>query len=79
MLRPETFQRSYVVFRNIPYLVTDSVQKFSASVGVLSRGQVVWLPGLDDRTPKSVTAFVEEIGLISLDPRALVPADILTP
>ena len=77
MLRPETFQRSYVVFRNSPYLMTDSAQGFSAMGGVLSRGQVVWLQGLDGKQPRSVTAFVDEIGLILMDPRGLVSADIL--
>lgn len=77
MLRPELFQRSYVVFRNCPYFTSDSPELFDAMGGVLSRGQVVWLEGLEGKHPRSVTAFVDEIGLVSLDPRVLVPADVL--
>lgn len=77
MLRPETFARSYVVFRNLPYAMADSAKEFSSMGGVLSRGQVVWLQGPDGKQSTDVTAFVDQVGLVWLDPRGLVPADIL--
>ena len=82
MLRPASFMQPYVAFSNIPYLCGEqSVREFSpGSGGVLGRGQTVWTQeAYNSRTvPVVAIAFVDEIGIISLDPRGLVPADLLS-
>ena len=79
MLKPESFTQPYVAIRNIPYVCGDT--RSEEVGGVLSRGQLVWTEAAYE--PKgyhsSTTAFVEEIGLISLYTGWLVRADILVP
>lgn len=83
MLRPAIFQRPYVAFRHIPYLRggQSETESCPGSGGVLGRGQTVWTQKAYDprNTPPQALAFVEEIGVVSLDPRGLVPADLLNP
>jgi len=74
---PEPFRQPYLAIQNIPYHCEDASTKIShASGGVLRRGQAVWTeesyrPG---HPVRSVRAFVETIGVVSLDPRWLVRA-----
>jgi hypothetical protein len=44
--------------------------------GVLAKGELVWVRTLFDaeKRPISISAFVDDIGIISLDPRWLVAA-----
>ena len=80
MLKPQMFQKPYVAVRHVPYICGDGSNKTdSASGGVLGRGQTVWTEETFDmrRARERAIAFVEEIGVISLDPRGLVSADVL--
>ncbi len=79
MLRPDAFKQPYVAIRHIPYLSCDSSQ--DSSGGVLSRGQTVWTNEAYEskRYSATATAFVDEIGFVSLDSGWLVRADVLTP
>lgn len=77
MRRPSAFRRPFSTARNIPYQCVDRDGRGSESGGVLSAGQRVWLP----ETKKSVaefaqtTAFVEEVGLVCLETRWLIPLE----
>jgi len=76
--RPDTFQRSFVASRNVPYVCGDG---FSGegyhSGGVLSRGKTVWTTADDEagKHPQRMVAFVEGLGIVSLDSHWLVRAD----
>ena len=81
MVKPSAFQNSFVALSNTPYLCSDDLGKEkTASGGVLSRGQIVWLRDIFNpfSRPRSTTAFVEGIGLISVDPRWLVSRHALS-
>lgn len=80
MLRPETFQQAFVALQHIPYLCKDgSATEDPLSGGVLGRGQVVWTQKTPETKarPLSVVAFADGVGVVSLNPRWLVPADAL--
>jgi len=78
MLPPEPFRHSFVAVRNIPYTRRDGTRREGPfSGGVLGRGQLVWTRESGKLRSDSVTAFVEDLGPVSLDPRWLVPADVL--
>ena len=81
MLKPDVFQQPYVVFRNVPYQGGDGAAADDVSSGgVLASGQTVWTqePYNMQNRPQTATAFVEEIGIISINPRWLVRADVLS-
>jgi hypothetical protein len=74
------FRNAYVTLRNISYLCEDaSIEGGSLSGGVLGTGQTVWTREVYEpyNRPRSTTAFVQGIGIVSLDPRWLVRADSL--
>jgi hypothetical protein len=77
MVRPEAFQQPYIALQNVPYLCGDDPSK-AGSGGVLSRGKTVWARQSDasQSAAGSITAYVEGVGLISVNPRALVRSDI---
>ncbi len=82
MLKPETFQQPYVACRHLPYQCGEAANDLSpSSGGVLCKGQMVWTTQSYPSTerPLSVTAFVDDIGIVSLDPHWLVRADALKP
>jgi hypothetical protein len=82
MIKPETFEQPYVAFGHVPYQCGDDVKDFSPpGGGVLPRGQLVWTTQsyTPRECPRSVTAFVEDIGIVSVDPHWLVRADALKP
>ena len=75
MDKPEAFQQPYTAAQNIPYLCGDSSNHTSfSSGGVLGRGQVVWLhtPLKSKARSSEASAFVDGIGLVSLNPRWLI-------
>jgi len=76
----DAFQNAYVTLRNIPYLCEDaSPLEGTLSGGVLATGQMVWTREVYEfeNRPQSTIAFVEDIGIVSLDPRWLVRSDLL--
>ena len=75
MARPHEFREAAIAIRNIPY-IRVSPQDF-ASEGVLAKGKLVWVQtmiGAKER-PISISAFVDDIGIILLDPRWLAIAN----
>ena len=80
MLRPQQFRHAYVTLQNAPYSCKGTSPD-GHSGGVIRRGLVVWLEEAPGRSQhkRDVTAFVEHTGLVLLDGRSLVRADILTP
>ena len=74
MTKPNEFREVYLAIQNIPYL-RESHQDL-ASGGVLARGQLVWVQTTNDAEERSnsISAFVDDIGIISLDPRWLAVA-----
>ena len=74
MTRPHEFREVYIATRNLPYLRISPPD--CASGGVLAKGQLVWVQtGFDaEDRPVSIPAFVDHIGIISLDPQWLVAA-----
>ena len=82
MLKPDSFRQPCVAMQNLPYTFAgDSAGESAHSGGVLGRGQTVWTRERYElkRCPRSATAFVEGLGIVSVDPLWLVTADILTP
>jgi hypothetical protein len=79
MHKPEMFRTPYVAMRHVPYVFGDGTKGTVASGGVLSRGQTVWTE--DDYEPRRVQrttkVFVEGLGIVSLEGRWLVRADVL--
>ncbi len=75
MAKPGSFKYSYVALHNIPYI--EAGESYSASCGgVLGRGEVVWTDHLHQEDPSRVKAFLESVGVVSLDPRWLVPPEL---
>jgi hypothetical protein len=74
MTRPNEFREVYVAIQNIPYL-RESPQDLAGG-GVLAKGQLVWIQTMFDaeERPNSISGFVDDIGIISLDPRCLADA-----
>lgn len=81
MMKPETYGETCVIVRNLPYECEDDRRGPSTAGGVLGKGSVVWVERRDgnrngsvssSRTG-SVTAYVEGIGVVSVDPRYLAP------
>ena len=77
MLKPIEFQQAQVTLQKLPYALGES--SFSDG-GVLDCGQVVWTrPAGNARDLNGTLGYVEGIGIVSLNPRALVRADLLLP
>lgn len=72
MLRPQTYSREYVTFRALPYLSAGD----SALGGVLPKGQVVWVDGARVTGSGEIQAFVDKVGLVTVDPRSLVAGEV---
>ncbi len=82
MSRPETFQERYVTLHTAPYICGDgSSEPAALSGGVLKRGEIVWTKtNLEpNRQLRSTPAFVDGVGIITLDAKRLVRADALQP
>ena len=82
MDKPEAFGQANVALHNIPYVCGDgSTGQVSSFGGVLQRGRTVWTVETyhPQRRPLSVAAFVDDLGIVSLDPRWLIRADTLQP
>ena len=73
MTKPHEFREVYIAIQNIPYYRES---QDLASGGVLAKGQLVWVQTMFDaeERPISISAFVDDIGIISLDPRWLAVA-----
>ena len=78
MLRPEVYSQSYVAIRPTPYLCGETASPGSPG-GVLRRGQTVWTRETPKGYPGSAPVYVDGIGIVSLDTRWLVRADVLKP
>jgi hypothetical protein len=74
MTKPNEFREVYLTIQNIPYL-RESPQNLARG-GVLAKGQLVWVQTMFDmeERPISISAFVDDIGIISLDPQWLAVA-----
>jgi hypothetical protein len=79
--KPQQFRSPCLVTQNTPYMfASESAPPTTRDGGVLGKGQLVWTCEVDgtEERPHSVTAFVEDLGLISLDPRSLMRAGSFT-
>jgi hypothetical protein len=74
MNRPHQFQSPCLATQNTPYLFAEEpAPARTCDGGVLGKGRLVWtceVYGTQNRL-HSVTAFVDDLGLISLDPHSL--------
>lgn len=79
MLRPEAFRQPFVAVRNIPYLCGAPEDRGPVQGGVLCQGQTVWtrFSAVPDRKIRTESAYVEGVGIISLNPHWLIPASML--
>lgn len=75
MAKPQSYKYSYVALHSIPYIEADEVHSANCG-GVLGRGEVVWTPHLHQQRASQVTAYVDSVGVISLDPRWLVSPEL---
>jgi hypothetical protein len=80
MSKPQDYEETYVTVRNVPYQCEDSnFMGRSLTGGVLGKGRVVWAKNLLKMKKQSlptyfVSAYVEEIGIVLVDPRCLMLA-----
>ena len=74
MARPGSFKYSFIAMQNIPYTEGDGTHPASCG-GVLGQGGVVWTDHPQPRMPARITAFLEAVGVVCLDPRWLVPPE----
>lgn len=74
MLKPVSYQKPHVATRHIPYECASEVGKAPDSGGVIGRGETIWTENIEPgpRTIKTVNAFVERVGIVSLDPHLLL-------
>jgi hypothetical protein len=75
LMKPREYREIYTVMGNTPYQVEeDSLKGLSSDGGVLRKGRIVWVEKrLGKQSPQTlISAYAEEIGLISLDPRFLI-------
>jgi hypothetical protein len=75
MNKPHQFQSPSLSTQNTPHLfAAEPAPARTYDGGVLRKGRLVWtceVYALKER-PHSVTAFVDDLGLISLDPHSLM-------
>ena len=77
MAQLHPFKQSYIALHSIPYSeVSGSGTEEGVAGGVLGAGQVVWADHLHQRQPARVTAFLDSVGVVSLDPRWLVTPEV---
>ena len=79
MSKPQNYGENCVIVRNIPYQFEDSLSEGTMPGGVLGKGREVWVRDYmtAKKRPacvKAVSAYVEGIGLVKVDPRCLVRA-----
>ena len=73
MTKPSEFREVYIAIQNIPYL-RESPQEL-VSGGVLAKGQLVWVQTMFNAEERpTISAFVDDVGVISLDARWLAVA-----
>lgn len=75
MVKPECFKVEYVTSCHTPYGIEEtSSPGMLSSGGVLGKGQPVWLKeSLTAKRMKTIVpAYVEHLGIVSLDTRFLV-------
>lgn len=73
-MKPAEYRHSCTVSKQIPYHVVDTSTKGTQpGVGVLAAGRVVWLNQelTSASGTASVQAFVDGVGVISVDPSSL--------
>ena len=73
MLKPAEFERSYINIRSIPYECTEDGGGRMMG-GVLSRGQVLWTERAWKKTGRLIRAYVDGIGVVSVEDRFLLPS-----
>ena len=77
MTKPHDYEETCIIIRNIPYQCEDERYKGrSMTGGVLGKGRKVWVQSLVGTRKRSVSisAYVEDIGIVSVDPHYLVRA-----
>jgi hypothetical protein len=80
MSKPQDYEETCVTVRNVPYQCEDSNSMGrSLTGGVLGKGRIVWVQNLLKMKRRalpsySVSAYVEDIGIVSVDPRCLILA-----
>ena len=76
MDRPPVYGNSYVVNRNLAYEIVELLPSGKhLGGGVLGKGQRVWMQHEPQATTlgRAVSAYVEGIGVINLNPHSLSP------
>jgi hypothetical protein len=80
MIKPESFSEAQILLQNAPYEATlERAPGRSPCGGVLPRGEVVWTRAPEpQRTGQRLAeVYSDGVGIVRLDPRILVRADIL--
>jgi hypothetical protein len=79
MSRPQNYGENCVIVRNIPYQFEDELCEGTMPGGVLGKGREVWVRDFTATRKRpvsanSVSAYVDGIGMVTVDPRCLVRA-----
>jgi hypothetical protein len=77
MNKPQNYEENCVIVRNIPYQFEDELSEGTMPGGVLGKGREVWVRDFTAMRKRpisvnSVSAYVEGIGMVTVDPRCLV-------
>lgn len=78
MMKPQDYEETCMIVRNIPYQCEDHRYKGRwMTGGVLGKGRIVWVRSLMETKKRdiSISAYVEDIGIVSIDPHYLIPAN----
>ncbi len=80
MHKPDMFNLPFVTVRNTPYLQGFPENPEHSEGGVLGQGQLVWTMSSTSfsHAMRSQPAFVDGVGVVSLNPGWLIPVGILT-
>ena len=76
-MKPSEYRECYVLTKDTPYSVEENQHKGThSSTGLLKIGRVVWIKErLEERASDQCTlAYAEGVGLVTLDPSSLRPA-----
>jgi hypothetical protein len=63
-----------MIVRNIPYQFEDELCEGTMPGGVLGKGREVWVRDFTATRKRPVSAYVDGIGMVTVDPRCLVRA-----
>ena len=69
--KPHEYRHSYTINQDVRYEISGNQKGTHAGAGTLHVGRVVWLREPMANSDACVSAYVEGVGVISIDPHSL--------